>query len=224
MSRTSLLSITLFIGMLSFAAAKDDDSKNLRMRLFAVALHPEQGKVRMMAGKQPGPAFELPVFSFTGSMPVEARKFRLITDAANPDPKAPSLCDVVLPEQGEDFRIILVPLREGGYKSFVVRGDDPKFAAGDVFFVNLSSHHVIGLLGTAKLDLELGEREIVRLEGAKAGIFFEVKIASREGNGITPLADTRWPVLRNNRSIVVFHDDLNGQPVYRAVDEFLKPK
>jgi hypothetical protein len=32
----------------------------------------------------------------------------------------------------------------------------------------------------------------------------EVKIASREGANITPLADTRWPVLHNNRSIFVF--------------------
>ncbi len=217
--------VCLLASLAPFApAAAQDSVKGLRVRLFSVALHPDQGKVQIMAGDKPSPAFELPVFSLSESMPVAARKFQLIAESANPDPKAPSLCDVVLPEQGADFRIVLVPKKDGTYQSFVIRGDDPKFASGDVFFVNLSSHHVIGLLGTAKLDLELNSREIVRLAGAKSGVFFEVKIASREGNGIIPLADTRWPVMRNNRSIVVFHDDNKGQPVYRAVDEFLKPK
>jgi len=207
-----------------FPAVAQDADKGLRMRLFTVALQPEQGKVQIMAGDKSGPAFELPVFNLSEKMPVAARKFKLVAETATPTPETPSLCDVVLPGEGLDFRIILVPKRDGTYQSFVVRGDDPKFASGDVFFINLSSHHVIGLLGTAKLDLERGDREIVRLAGAKSGIFFEVKIASREGNGITPLADTRWPVMRNNRSIVVFHDDTKGQPVYRAVDEFLSPR
>jgi hypothetical protein len=55
---------------------------------------------------------------------------------------------------------------------------------------------------------------------AKGGVFFDVKIVSREGDGILRLADTRWPVMHNNRFIVVFHDDMKGQPVYRAVDGF----
>ena len=223
MIRKTLIFLLACLASLFPAVAQDAD-KGLRMRLFTVALQPDQGKVQIVAGDESGPAFELPVFNLTDSMPVPARKFKLVAETATPTLETPSLCDVVLPEQGLDFRVILVPILNGGYRSFVVRGDDPKFASGDVFFVNLSSHHVIGLLGTAKLDLERGSSEIVRLAGAKGGVFFEVKIASREGNGIIPLADTRWPVMRNNRSIVVFHDDLKGQPVYRAVDEFLKPK
>jgi len=34
----------------------------------------------------------------------------------------------------------------------------------------------------------------------------------------------RPPLMRDMRSIVVFNDDLKGQPVYRAVDEFLRPE
>ncbi len=122
------------------AAARDAD-KGLQIRLFTVALQPEQGKVRIMAGDQPGPAFELPVFNLSERMPVAARKFKLVAATATPPPETPSLCDVVLPGEGLDFRVILVPKRDGTYQSFVVRGDDPKFASGDVFFINLSSHH-----------------------------------------------------------------------------------
>jgi hypothetical protein len=223
MFRTILVFLAAAIAPLPFAAAQES-TKGVRMRLFAVALLPDQGKVQIVAGDKIGPAFELPTYNLSDSMAVEARTFRLMAEPASADPKTAALCTIQFPEQGADFRVILVPKPDKTYHSIVVRGDDPKFVAGDVFFVNLSTHHVVGLLGTAKLDLESGDRELVRLEGAKAGVFFEVKIASREGEGITPLADTRWPVLRNNRSILVFHDDLNGQPAYRAVDEFLSPQ
>ena len=223
MFRKTLVLLAVTLAPLSFSRAAEG-AKSLRMRLFAVALLPDQGKVRMVAGDKVGPAFELPTCNLSESMAIETRIFRLMDEPASADPKAAALCTIQFPEQGADFRVILVPKPDKTYHSIVVRGDDPKFASGDVFFINLSSHHVIGLLGTAKLDLERGDREMVRLEGAKAGVFFEVKIASREGGGITPLADTRWPVLRNNRSILVFHDDLNGQPAYRAVDEFLSPQ
>lgn len=222
MFRTTLVALAILAPLLPSAHAQDN-ARGLRMRIFAVALQPNQGKVRITAGGEPGPAFEVPVFNLSDSMPVEARKFQLVAESPPADTPPAPLCAIQLPEQGSDFRVILVPKSDGTYQSFVVRGDDPKFASGDVFFVNLSSHHVIGLLGTSKLDLNRGDREIVRLEGAKSGVFFEVKIASREGNQLTPLTDTRWPVLRNNRSIIVFHDDNKGQPVYRAVDEFLPP-
>ena len=223
MSRMILVFLTVALASQLFAAGQES-AKGVRMRLFAVSLLPNQGKIQIVAGDKVGPAFELPTYNLSDSMDVGARTFRVMVEPASSDAKAAALCTIQFPEQGGDFRVILVPKTDNTYHSIVVRSDDPKFGAGDVFFINLSAHHIVGQLGTAKLDLKSGDREIVRLVGAKAGVFFEVKIARREGATITPLADTRWPVLRNNRSILVFHDDLNGQPAYRAVDEFLSPK
>jgi hypothetical protein len=38
-----------------------------------------------------------------------------------------------------------------------------------------------------------------------------------------PVADTRWPVLRNNCSFLIFYNGKDGMPTYRAIDEFLDP-
>jgi hypothetical protein len=92
-----------------------------------------------------------------------------------------------------------------------------------VFFINLSTHDILGNLGSTKLNLKSSGSEIVRLTGAESGGFFEVKFARLEQSKLLPVAETRWPVLRNNRSYIIFHNGKNDRPTYRAVDEFMSP-
>lgn len=80
MFRKTLIFLLACLASLFPAVAQDAD-KGLRMRLFTVALQPDQGKVQIMAGDKSGPAFELPVFNLTESMPVAARKFKLVAVA-----------------------------------------------------------------------------------------------------------------------------------------------
>lgn len=82
---------------------------------------------------------------------------------------------------------------------------------------------MLGNLGSASLSLQPGGRQSIKLEGAKYGSYFKVKLARRDGASILPVADTRWPALRNNRSILIFHENADGNVSYRAVDEFLPP-
>lgn len=196
--------------------------KGISIRLFAAALAGPQKEACFMAEETRGPAFRIPDQNLSAEILVTSRDLLLVPAAASPsDPKP--LAKIQLPEQGNDFRIILVPAKDGTYQPVVIRGDDPAFTRGDVFFINLSSSEMLGTLGSARVALKPGKNDTIRLTGAKDNSYFEVKFARREEQALRPVADTRWPILRNNRSYLIFFNGKNGKPAYRAVDEFLEP-
>jgi hypothetical protein len=220
-------SLAMFLlGPLVFSAvatAQKPDEKGISIRLFAVAANPNQGKVCFLIAGKRGEAFELPIYNLSDPQSVSAREIQLILSSAPTDVPPRPVSTIRLPDTGRDFRVILVPAAADSYQAVVVRGDDQAFRNGDAFFINLSSHHILGIIGTTKLDLKSGARETIRPTGASDGSFYQVKFARKENEQLLPVADTRWPVLRNNRSFLIFFNGKDGLPNYRAVDEFLDP-
>lgn len=215
--------VILFFGSLLCPAyaVGVEPSKGISIRLFAVALNKDQGPVCVMNGEIRNPAFEIPTTNLSESQAVSVRDFVLISAAASPETRPVPLAGIHLPDQGSDFRIILVPAGGNTYKPVVIRGDDPKFSHGDFFFLNLSTHEMLGILGTVKLELKPGTQEIIRPAGARSDKFFEVKFARRAEDKLVPLTNTCWPVVHDNRSFVIFYNAGSGRPTYRAVDEFM---
>lgn len=216
-----LFIISLFLFPYSARAEAETPANRLTIRLFAVALAKDQGPVCLLTGKTRSLAFEIPTTNLSEPLAVSAREFTIISAATPPDAPAAALATLRLPDQGSDFRILLVPMAEQSYKPVIIRGDDPKFSHGDFFFINLSTHEMLGTLGSTRLTLKPGAQEILRPDGAKSDKFFEVKIARRSENKILPLTNTCWPIVRDNRSFVIFYNGNNGRPTYRAVDEFM---
>jgi hypothetical protein len=223
MFRSVSLSLIGSLVFSAFATAQKPEEKGITIRLFAVAAHPKQGKVSFLIAGKRGEAFELPTFNLSDPQSVAAREIQLIPASAPTDVPPRPLSTIRLPDTGRDFRVILVPATADSYQAVVVRGDDPAFGNGDAFFINLSSHHILGIIGTTKLDLKSGAREAIRPTGANDGSFYSVKFAREENKQLFPVADTRWPVLRNNRSFLIFYNAKDGMPTYRAIDEFLDP-
>ncbi len=202
-------------------AAEADAAKGISIRLFAVALNQDQRPVCLMTEKARSAAFEIPTLTLSDPQSVSARDFFLIAaDSPTDQPPVP-LASIQLPDQGSDFRIILIPASGGIYKSVVIRGDDSKFSRGDFFFLNLSDHQMLGLLGAARLDLKPGSRQIIRPTRGETDKGFEVKFARRQQDALLPLTNTMWPVVLDNRSYVIFYNGQGGRPTYRAVDEFI---
>lgn len=221
MSLFRLMLVFAVVTGFGHAADVDPSSKGISIRLFAVELHDPQGPVCLMAGERRNSSFQISTTSLSEAQSVSDRSFNLISATAPEDSPVTSLAKVVLPEQGRDFRIILVPAKDGTYKTVVVRADDPKFSHGDFFFINLSTHEMLGQLGSVRLDLKPGGTEFVSPGGAKSDKFFEVRFARRDGSQLVPLTNTCWPVVRDNRSFVIFYNGRKGRPTYRAVDEFM---
>lgn len=221
MTTRLLLIPLLWLTVLGASAAERDSAKGVSVRLFAVALSPDQGPTCLMVGESRGEAFEIPTLTLSAPQRVARRDILLISANTPTDAQPVPLATIRLPDQGSDFRIILVPVRGGSYKSVVIRGDDTSFNHGDFFFINLSNHEMLGLLGTTRLNLKPGSQEIIRPERAKTDKSFEVKFARRDQDRLMPLTNTRWPVVLDNRSYVIFYNGSSGRPTYRAVDEFM---
>ena len=201
-------------------AAGTEQSKGASIRLFSVALLNNQGPMCVQVGKTRNAPFDLSATCLTETQSVSTRDFMLVSAASAADAPPVPLATVRLPDQGSDFRIILVPTSNNSYNPVVVRGDDPKFSRGDFFFINFSTSQMLGALGTTRLDLKPGGQEIVSPAGGNDK-FFEVKFARRQDDKLLPLTNTCWPVVRDNRSFVIFYNGSNGRPTYRAVDEFM---
>jgi hypothetical protein len=194
--------------------------KGVSIRIFAVALCNNQGPVCVIAGETRSEPFDIPTTNLSLPQTVQARDFILVSATSPPDAPPVPLANIHLPDQGSDYRIMLIPASSNSYKPVVIRGDDPKFSRGDFFFINLSNAEILGALGTSRLDLKPGAQTIITPTGA-TDKFFEVKFARREVDKLMPLTNTCWPIVRDNRSFVIFYNGSNGRPTYRAVDEFM---
>jgi len=221
MLRPLIISLCFTLGS-GIQAAEETAPKGINVRFFAAALNEGQGPVCVVSGKTKGVSFDIPMTSLSQAQGVPSRDFMLAAaaTAASDQPSVP-LVTLHLPDQGSDFRILLVPAPNNAYKAVVIRGDDSKFRHGDFFFINLSNQPILGALGSTRLDLKPGAQELVRPTGAKSETFFVVKFARREGEMVVPMSDTCWPIVKDNRSYVLFYNGKNGRPAFRAVDEFM---
>jgi hypothetical protein len=200
-------------------------NRGVEVCFFAVALHPDAGEIVALSGDARGPAFTLPLHNLTQPQFVKTREIALIPANAPADKPLPPIAKIKLPDQGNAFRILLVPIAKTiTYQPIIVRGDDPDFGEGSVFFVNLGTEEILGNIGSETLKLASGSRKFLTLEGARENAFFDIRFAIRKGEAITPLSDTRWPVLKRTRAYVLFYNDPAGKTTYRAVDEFIPPK
>ncbi|MCX8495830.1 MAG: hypothetical protein ORN51_06575 [Akkermansiaceae bacterium] len=221
MLRPLIISLCFTLGS-GIQAAEETAPKGINVRFFAAALNEGQGPVCVVSGKTKGASFDIPMTSLSEAQGVSSRDFILAVAAPeSPDKPPVPLVTLHLPDQGSDFRILLVPAPNSTYKAVVIRGDDSKFRHGDFFFINLSNQPILGALGSTRVDLKLGAQELVRPTGAKSETFFVVKFARREGEMVVPMSDTCWPIVKDNRSYVLFYNGKNGRPAFRAVDEFM---
>jgi hypothetical protein len=103
----------------------------------------------------------------------------------------------------------------------IVRTDDPSFRRGDVFFLNLTTHTVLGKLGTRPLVLESGKSAINRPDGPKEKGYYDIAFATRQENEDRIFSSSRWPIDDQIRSYLFFLQEESGRITYRAVDEFI---
>lgn len=211
-----LSALLLFAPALAAQEDKKSDEKSIKVRLLAVVAPPEIGKVYLIADEDRTPVFDLPVSNVSEPLKVSART--LILKTADKD--AP-LCNILLPEAGKRFVVVLSPAKTAGYRAHVIRTDDISFQRGDCFFVNLTQKSLLGKLGTKKFILESGKTAVYRPEGARPENFYDIAFATRGDDGDRILSTTRWPVDEQIRNYLFFIQNSTGQITYRAVDEFV---
>lgn len=209
------------LGLSSFSIAQGQDAlgekkPRLLVKLLAVVVPENLGQVYLLSGDTKTNAFDLPANHVSDAQFVSQRSITLQT--LNKDLP---LCSISLPEGGKEFIVVLSPAKPSGYRSIVVRTDDPGFRRGDVFFLNLTTKTVLGKLGTRPLVLEPGKSALNRADGPKEKGYYDIAFATRLENEDRLFSSSRWPIDDQIRSYLFFLEDPTGRITYRAVDEFL---
>lgn len=209
-----LVSLAASCGVLIAAGGK------LEIRFLAERVPPGFGQFYMVAGEVRSAPFEMPSKYLSEPFAPPAREFQIRSG----EPEI-TLCSIRLPEKGASFVAILIPDPKGGYRSLVIRSDDPDFRPGDICFYNHTDQTILGFVGSVNFSLDSSSHKVLRPTGARAENFYDVGFGIRKEDQDRVLSTTRWPVDPMIRSYVFFYlNPATNRLDYRAVDEFVEPK
>jgi hypothetical protein len=218
MHKFVLCILLLLTGWLAAQAPAGKGS--LKVRFLAERVPPQAGQVSLVAKEAKSPLFDLPINHLSAPQSPPERVFAVWATGLNA-----SLATVTLPEEGNQFIVLLVPAKEGGFKPVVIAAKANDFRPGDVYFYNHADKTVLGFVGTSTFTLEPGKGKSLRPDGAKGdGLYYDVGLGVREKEGDRTLSKARWPVQKQMRMYVFFYiNPTNGRLDFRAVDEFVEP-
>ena len=165
-----------------------------------------------------GEVFRIPFNQLSQPQEVKFRALRLFQNDAGPE--APAVCDVVLPEKGSDFIVILVPGKEQP-RAVILNGKTPDFRPGDVFIHNASDNAIALALGSNRAALKPGQGSAFRPGAPLGAKTYEVAFLYDDEGVSKRLALTQWPLNDRLRGYVFFLPGKNNRPIYRAVQEFI---
>jgi hypothetical protein len=201
--------------------AEPAGGSKLKVRFLAERAPAEIGQVMLVAKDAKSAPFELPVSYLSPPQTPPQRVFALWSSAKNV-----SLTNIVLPETGNSFIVLLFPANEGGYKHVVISDNNPEFKPGDIYFYNQADKTVMGFVGSAKFTLDPAKGTTLRPANPSGdGAYYDVGLGVREKEGDKPLSIARWPVQKGIRMYVFFYiNPRSGKLDFRAVDEFVEPE
>lgn len=212
------IAVALTLSLTTFSQAQTSKKGGAKVRFLAERVPTELGAVELAAEEIRSPAFELPINNLSDHQDAPARAFKIV-----PEGKNTSIANVILPEDGKNFIVMLVPASIG-YQAIVMTESDPNFRPGDVYFYNHATKPVLGYVGTAKFTLAPGKGKTLRPKGAREEGFYDVGFGVKEKDGNRALSTTRWPVEEQIRSYVFFFVNPSTKRLdFRAVDEFVPP-
>ncbi len=165
-----------------------------------------------------GDVFRIPFNQLSQPQAAETRALRLFRMGDGPEPVA--VCDVILPEEGNDFIVILVPGKESP-RAVILNGKAPNFRPGDVFIHNASDNAIALALGTTRAALKPGQGKSFTPGAPDDADTYEVAFLYDENGTAKRLALTQWPLNDRLRGYVFFLPGENNRPIYRAVQEFV---
>lgn len=215
--------ISLFLFLLattSQLSAQDEEAKDARggiqLRGFAFAHFKEIDRLELRYEDKSVGELLLPTGQLRTRTSVKKRTF---TYGVTEGEKFRSLGNIALPEEGRDFILVFAP-EQNGYRSFIVRADDPKFRGDDAYFFNFTKYRLGVLLGTAKEQVPAWGNALLRPAFPADSTFYQVMFAYEKEKEFIPFNNTRWPVNPNTKALVfVYHDPKLDCLIYRAVTE-----
>ena len=208
----------LLTGLLCAASAQS--RKPLEVRFAAQAKPSKLDDLVMVGEEARSDPFALPINYLTEPQEAPARVFRLEMEG-----KEQALATVKLPEEGNEFIVLLVPGVESVFEPVVIPARSSSFRPGDFYLHNVSKKPVLGKVGTTQFTIKPRSGEVVRPKGAREERFYDVIIGVQEKPKPRVISTSRWPLNANMRTYVFFFDNpKRGDVDFRAIDEFVPPE
>ncbi|MCU0749242.1 MAG: hypothetical protein MUF13_06820 [Akkermansiaceae bacterium] len=192
----------------------DKPGKSIALRLLACEVTQDPPKVYLETTGGKSDEFDLPSSAFTA--PIEVSHREVVLKAPGNDVP---MSDIIIPDQGRTFAVLLAPKDPEGFTPTVLRLDDNSFKPGDYHFVNLSKETLVLKLGDTEVVVEAGASVKSRPSGPLGSGFCKVIMSTRSESGDKIFASTRWLMANPKRGYVIFTARSNGKITYRAVDE-----
>lgn len=214
---------TLFAAFISLAQGQQKKS-DATIKFVAEIAPPELGQVALVAGEVKGSSFALPMNNLSEPIGAPARVCTLNLVAKNLP-----LAKITLPESGNKFICLLLPIATGGYSPVIIPANETSFSPGDYYFYNRSNKTILGYVGKATFILPPGKGQPLKPTGAIENRLYDIGLGYRdkEGDKVVdkPLSQSRWPLQAQMRTYIFFYNNPKTQQIeFRAVDEFINPE
>ena len=195
------------------------EKKGIRLRLLSGVQTTSLDDAQLRNSDWKSEAFRIPANQLSRPQSVKLRALRLHhqTDATDEKP----ICDIILPEKGGDFIVILIQNKKK-IESVIIPADSPGFRPGDVFLHNSFEQAIAGTLGTTRVSLKSGEGKPVRPGTPADARLYDAAFVYDENGVSRRLAISTWPLNKKLRAYVFFLPGPDGRPQYRAVQEYVE--
>lgn len=177
-------------------------------------------KLHPMSGETVGDALQIGARGLSEPFRPATREFSLAIPDAKQESGFRAVGQVMLPEQGKDFILLLEPANET-FKVHVVNGKEPRFGADCVLFFNASDTDLGASLGGSKVLIKPRVAVFAKAPPRGEKPFYQVTFYQPDNSKARPFANTRWPHREGSRCYVFFYRSETGRLTYQAVDESL---
>lgn len=213
------LLFSVFIGC--FCQAQESSGPGVQALLLVpggpvVSLHP-------MGGKTVGNAVSIGARGLSESFNAPGRHFSWCISDKNVESGYRAVGEVQLPEQGNDFIILLEPVNKM-FKSHVIASREARFGADGLLFFNASDAVIGAALGSVRVKIPPRIAVFGRAPAKSEKPFYQVTFYYQNEGDVRPFYDTRWPHREQSRCYVFFYRSDNGRITYQSVDERIKPQ
>ena len=211
----TILSLVLLLSLPLFA----QEEKGIRLRFLSGVQTTSLDDAQLRNNDWNSEAFRIPANQLSRPQSVKLRALRLHHQADAPEAKP--ICNIILPETGRDFIVILIEKKKN-IESVIIPGDSPGFRPGDVFLQNSSEQSIAGSLGSTRVSLRSGDGKAVRPGTAADARLYDAAFVYDENGVSRRLAISTWPLNKKLRAYVFFLPGPDGRPQYRAVQEHVE--
>ena len=211
----TFLSVLLLFSLPLLAQEK----KDIQLRFLSGVQTTSLDDAQLRNNDWKGEAFRIPANQLSRPQSVKLRALRLHHEADAPEAKP--ICNIILPETGGTFIVILIQ-KEKKIESVIIPADSPGFRPGDVFLQNSSEQSIAGTLGTTRVSLRSGEGKAIRPGAPADARMYDAAFVYDENGVSRRLALSTWPLNKKLRAYVFFLPGPDGRPQYRAVQEYVE--